>query len=131
MRNGSGFWSSAGRTIRQSLAALALLNDPTFVEASRVFAARIIREGGSEPSDCIDWAWRQALSREPSDAELAAMIILFDVAEAEYEANPDAAEDLLGVGLAPQPEDIKPAELAAWTTVARAIVNLNEFITRN
>ena len=113
------------------LAALALLNDPTFVEASRVFAERIVREGGAEPSDRIRWAWREALSREPSDTELAAMLNLLQISQDEYKNNPDATEDLLEVGLASLPEDVAPAELAAWTSVARGIVNLNEFIGRN
>lgn len=113
------------------LAALTLLNDPTFVEASRVFAARIIHEGGSTPSERIRWAWRQALSRDPTENELAAMTNLLEMSQAEYEGNAEAAEDALDVGMAAQPEDIAPAELAAWTIVARGIGNLNEFMTRN
>lgn len=113
------------------LAALVLLNDPTFVEASRVFAARIIREGGADAEKRIRWAWREALSREPTRTELAAMRNLFELSMAEYASDPDAAEDLLDVGLAERPEDIAPGELAAWTMVARGVVNLGEFIGRN
>ena len=45
------------------LQSLVLLNDPTYVEAARVFAARIVKEGGAKPAERIDWAFRQALSR--------------------------------------------------------------------
>ena len=49
--------------------ALVLLNDPIYVEAARVFAARIIREGGKSLDERIGWAVRQALSRPATGAE--------------------------------------------------------------
>src|SRR5205823_10161178 len=49
--------------------ALVLLNDPTYVEASRAFAARILKECGSNSAARIEWAWRQALSRSPRPDE--------------------------------------------------------------
>jgi hypothetical protein len=48
-----------------------------------------------------------------------------------YSDDVEAATQLIGVGDLPVPDDIAPAELAAWTTVARAILNLHETITRN
>jgi hypothetical protein len=85
------------------LAALTLLNDPTFVEAARALADRIVHEGGTNTDARLAWAWRQVLSRRPNPRELARL------------------EPLLDDGAAP----------AAWTAVARVILNLNESITRN
>ncbi|MCA9220833.1 MAG: DUF1553 domain-containing protein, partial [Planctomycetales bacterium] len=112
------------------LAALTLLNDPTFVEAARVFAERIMT-CDNETNARIRWAWRQALSREPTAEELAALADFAATSRDYYQAHPDDAEKLLGVGLANRPENVDAAELAAWTNVARAILNLNETITRN
>src|SRR5207253_7078332 len=52
------------------LQALVLLNDPTYVEAARVFAERIVREGGQSVEDRLNWAFRQALSRRPRPEEV-------------------------------------------------------------
>lgn len=112
-------------------AALVLLNDPTFLEAARVFAVRILKEGGASTDDRLRWAWRVALSRDPQDRELTTLETLLQQDLAEFKADPQSAEQLLKVGLAPLPAELAPAELAAWTSVARAIFNLNEFITRN
>jgi hypothetical protein len=112
-------------------AALVLLNDPTFVEAARAFAARMVREGGPSVDDRIRWAWREALSRHPSELELGMLRSLYDRDREEYRANAEAAIQLLTIGLAAPPADMAPEELAAWTSVARAILNLNETITRN
>ena len=50
---------------------------------------------------------------------------------AEYKADPKASEALLKVGAKPATKDIDPAELAAWTSVARTVLNLHAVITRN
>ncbi len=113
------------------LAALVLLNDPTFVEAARVFAARILREGGSSPDERIRWAWQTSLSRPPTDRELAATKRLLEAERLSFAADPAAAPQLLKTGLAPIPPGLDPTELAAWTSVARTLFNLNEFVTRN
>ena len=111
--------------------ALALLNDPTYVEASRVFAARIIKEGGHEPEARIRWAWREALDRVPRPDESDTTRALVAKHLAEYRSDAKAAEAVLKVGAAPIPEGSDLAELAAWTSVARVILNLHETITRN
>jgi mono/diheme cytochrome c family protein len=113
------------------LQALTLMNDPTFVEAARVFAARIVREGGTDVGQRLRWGWRTALGREPSDREADILARLYAQNRAQYEADRAAAEKLLSVGLAPRPADLDPRELAAWTAVARAIFNVSEAITRN
>ncbi|MEQ2007970.1 MAG: PSD1 and planctomycete cytochrome C domain-containing protein [Limisphaerales bacterium] len=111
--------------------ALVLLNDPTYVESARAFAARIVKEGSGDAAARINWAWKQALSRAPRPDELATARALYDKHLAQYKADPKAAESLLKVGLAPLPSAADQAELAAWTSVARVILNLHETITRS
>ena len=111
--------------------ALALLNDPTYVEAARAFAARILKEGGHNATSRIEWAWRQALSRAPRPDEMSTARVLLDRHLAEYRRDPQAAESLSKVGLLLAPKDVDLAELAAWTNIARVILNLHEIITRS
>lgn len=110
--------------------ALTLLNDPTYVETARVFAGRIIKEGGDTPEDRIKWAYHQALSRQPSDKELEIVTVLFEKHKTEFSSNPDSAKTLVAVGEAPETQGIEPTELASWTSIARVILNLHETITR-
>jgi len=111
--------------------ALVLLNDPTYVEAARAFAVRILKEGGADAASRIRWAWRQALSRAPRADEMSTVRALLDRHIAEYQRDPQAATALTKVGLSPVPKDVDSAELAAWTNVARVILNLHETITRS
>jgi len=113
------------------LQALVLLNDPNFVEGARVFAEKIIHEGGKSNEQRFTFAYRQALSRPPKPEEIKVLTVLLDKHRADFARDKEAAKKLLSVGDWPQPKDIDPAELAAWTSVARVILNLNETITRN
>lgn len=113
------------------LASLVLLNDPTFVEAARAFAARILTEGGDTTDERLGWAWRTVLSRPPTTAELNVLHDLLNADLQEYTADPDAASALLEVGMYEPPPSLDRIELAAWTSVARALFNLNETHTRN
>lgn len=112
------------------LAALNLLNDPTFVEASRAFAQRILTEADGDDAERIAWAMRSATAREPSEREVAVLLDLLNAARVYYEANPAEAGKLLGVGIAPRDQTLEAAEHAAWAEAARAILNLHETITR-
>ena len=111
--------------------ALALLHDPTYVEAARAFAARILREGSGDENARIAWAWRQALARTPQRQEIATLRALLDKHRGQYRADRSAAEAYLSVGSTKPPADLDAAELAAWTNVARALLNLHETITRS
>lgn len=108
-----------------------LLNDPTYVEASRALAVRVLQEGGSDTKARLTWAWRQVLSRAPRPDELETIQPLLDKHLAEYRADPAAAEALLKIGLTPLPPNADQAELAAWTNIARVILNLHETTTRS
>jgi len=106
------------------------LNDPTYVEAARAFAARILKDGGGSDDARLNWAWRQALQRVPRDDERTVSKSLLEKQMTRFTKSPDDATKLLHDGLSPAPADLPPAELAAWTSVARVILNLHETITR-
>ncbi|MCB1236976.1 MAG: DUF1553 domain-containing protein, partial [Verrucomicrobiae bacterium] len=112
-------------------AALVLLNDPTFVEAARVFAARVVAEGGESVASRLDFACRVALSRSPDAEESRLLENLLVTTRGEYDSDPAAAKALLKIGLKTAPADLDPVELASWTAVARAILNQSETVTRN
>ena len=111
--------------------ALVLLNDPTYVEAARVFAARILTECSGDTTQRITWTVKQALQRQPSAAELKTLSALFAQQLADYQKEPAAAAELLKTGAAPVAPSLNPSELAAWTHVARVLLNLHETITRS
>ena len=120
------------RTVNTPLAALTLLNDPTFVEAARAFGARIISEGGETDEQRFQFAFGHAVSRSPDDVEDGILKKLLATQRAHYQQHPEEAKKLVAIGLAPMPsDDLDTAELAAWTAVARVILNMNEAISRN
>ena len=111
--------------------ALVLLNDPTYVEAARVFATHILQEKSGATDDRLTWAWRQALQRDPTETEKQTMRKLLEERLADYRKDAAAAGAILKVGIAPLPSGVDQAELAAWTHVARVLLNLHETITRS
>jgi len=113
------------------LASLTLLNDPTFVEAARAFAQRILTEGGNDDAARLNFAFENAVSRTPDAAERDVLAALLASARGSFEKDEAAATKLDSVGLSKTEESLDDKELAAWTTVARAILNLNETNTRN
>ncbi len=113
------------------LQSLVLLNDPSYVEAARALAEITIRQGGATTADRLNFAFRRAISRTATADEMAVLEQLLESHLAEYNANPAAAAEVLSVGAKPAAEDLPKPELAAWTSVARTILNLHEVITRN
>ncbi|MCC9603853.1 PSD1 and planctomycete cytochrome C domain-containing protein [Stieleria sp. JC731] len=112
------------------LQALVLLNDPTFVEAARVFAERIMREGGSTIESKIDFAYQTAVSRSSDKAIQSALSDLYQSHLSQFQNDPEAASQVLSQGIAKVDQGLQPNELAAWTSVARVLLNLQESITR-
>jgi len=111
--------------------ALVLLNDPSYVECAEAFAVRILKEGGADASQRIDWACRQALQRAAGPVEKATLSALVEKHRAEYAKDPAAAEKLLTATQLAAPGEVDKGELAAWVNVARVLLNLHEVITRN
>jgi hypothetical protein len=109
--------------------ALTLLNDPTFVEASRAWAARLMSHSAESDAELLDRAFHRALARAPTAQEKDSLLKFLTAQRAVCQESPDDANKLLHVGLAPVPNDKSPSELAAWTQVCRVILNLHETIT--
>ena len=107
--------------------ALTLLNDPTFVEAARVLAARLLAKPAAE--DRLNAAFILAVGRGIKPTERAALEKLIADQRAYYAANPAEATKLLKIGLTPPPAD-DPAVHAAWTQACRVLLNSHEVITR-
>ena len=118
-------------TSNTPLQALVVLNDPTFVEAARVFAQNVLAKSGSSSSRRLDSAFRRAVGRPPSKSEKEELHKLLEGQIERYRKEPGEAKKLVTVGQAPLPANLDPPELAAWTAVCRAILNLHETITRS
>jgi hypothetical protein len=111
-------------------AALVLLNDPSFVEAARALASRILTEAQGDDQARLRWAWRVVLARDASSEEIELLAKLLNNHRAYFASDATAAEALTSVGISKRPENLSPAEWAAWTSVSRALLNLNETISR-
>lgn len=113
------------------LQALVLLNDPTYVEAARGLAERILTEAGNTDAARLEFAFQVVLSRSPREPEQTLLLKLLEKHRQEYQADPAAVEKLNQVGLKPLSPDVKPAEHAAWTSIARVLLNLHETLMRS
>lgn len=111
--------------------ALVLLNDPTYVEAARVLAERILKEGGADDSGRLRFLFREALQRDPSVREAQRLGGLLAKHRRDYASDPSSANDLLRTGDRPSDASLPTPELAAWTSVARVVFNLHESVTRS
>ena len=112
------------------LQALVLMNDPTYLEAARKLAERAMTEGGESPDSQLTFAFRLAVSRQPSPAESAVLLKTYQHQRAKYEQNPIAAKALLSHGDSPRNQSLNELDLAAWTAVMSLILNLDEAITK-
>jgi hypothetical protein len=110
--------------------ALTLLNDPTFVEAARVFATRLLVSSAPDDADRLNRAFLLAVSRPAKKEESESLLGFLKAQREHFQANAADVEKSIHVGLKPAPADIDKAELAAWTTVCRVVLNLHETITR-
>jgi hypothetical protein len=113
--------------------ALTLLNDPTFVEAARVLAARLLEaKAADNNADAarLDRAFLLAVSRPAKKMERESLLAFLKSQREHFQANAADAEKSLHIGLKPAPADLDKIELAAWTSVCRVILNLQETITR-
>jgi len=113
------------------LAALSLLNDPSMVEASRMFAERILKSGKKTDEEKIKFAFKASVSHGPDMYERKMLLKLLKKRREEFSKNKKAVDDLLKTGQHPVDKKLDKVEVAAWTSVARVLLNLNETITRN
>ncbi len=117
------------RRIRSNtpLQALTLLNDQAFVELAQGLAARVLKEGPANDAERIRYAFRLSLARHPSPAESQRLQQFLRQQLEEFRAAPQEAAALVPANLSSKPDN---TQLAAWTAVARVLLNLDEFITR-
>lgn len=112
------------------LQALDLMNEVTFVEASRKLAERMMSEGGSAPEARLQFGYNLVLARAPSARQKQVMLRLLGTFEERYKADPKAAGEYIHQGDSPLPANADAAQLAAYTGVASLILNLDEAITK-
>jgi hypothetical protein len=112
------------------LQALVLMNDPTYVEAARKLAERMLLEGGASTDDRIAFGFRLATGRRPAERERDVLRRLLGKQRALYGADAPLARQLLEVGESARRDGIAEPELAAWTIVATTILNLDETLTK-
>ena len=112
------------------LQALVLLNDPTYVEAARKFAERLLNSKSESNQSRIQLAIQLALGRNALEGEVDLILNLLAKHRAEYKADEKLAAEVLKNGESKATTSAPSVELAAWTSVARTILNLHETITR-
>ncbi|MEP3481171.1 MAG: PSD1 and planctomycete cytochrome C domain-containing protein [Fuerstiella sp.] len=113
------------------IAALTLLNDPTFVEAARAFAARCLDHKTDSDAERCRWAFQVAETRSPSPQELEILTTLLQRNRKLLAQSSSDAAEITRVGISEPNTQFEASELAAWTAVCRAILNLAETNTRN
>jgi hypothetical protein len=112
------------------LQALDLMNDIIFLEASRKLAERMLTEAGSDPANRINHAYELLLARPPKPAEEKILLSALSKFETTYQKDPKAADDFLNYGDSPRKPGIATSELAAYTSVASMLLNLDAVITK-
>lgn len=112
------------------LQALALMNDPVYVEAARALATRILRHTATDLDARIDYAFRLVLGRRPTAREVEVLTAACRREFERYAQDREGANRLIHVGASRPPVDVDIAELAAWTVVASTLLNLDETITK-
>jgi hypothetical protein len=110
------------------LQALVLLNDPVFFEAAQSLAARVLQECRGDFASRINYLYRLGLSRPAQQQEIGELGALFSEELKLCQTDPEAAFAL--AGQQPLPDGVDKSEAAAWVGLARTVLNLDEFITR-
>jgi len=119
-----------GRT-NTPLQAFVTLNDPVFIEASQALARRVLNDqAGKSTADQMQWLFKLCLSRAPTAPEQQRLLALLSDALKTYQADSTLALKLATDPLGPLPPTLKASDLAAWTTVANVVINLDEFVMR-
>lgn len=113
-----------------AMQALNLMNDPTYLEASRHLAVRMMKHGGILSQDRISYGFQIVLARKPFPTELNLLHQSLQQRLDEFQAYPEQAKAFLDVGHSPIQKDIPAVDLAAYTLTASTLLNLDETLTR-
>jgi len=111
------------------LQALVVMNDPQFVEASRVLAAKMMATG-TTAADRIKYGFKSLTGRAPRDQELSILLDLYQQEYVDFQRNPRRVTSLLKVGEYPVDNKVNKTELASHTIVASTIMNFDEFLIK-
>lgn len=111
------------------LQAMVMLNDPVYIEAAQALARRMI-EAADSPEVRIQQAYRWCLSRPPQFDELNALMDLYRRAHRRYAEDTEAAKKMASDPIGELPDEIDPADAAAWTVVANVLLNLDELLVK-
>lgn len=111
------------------LQALVVMNDPQFVEASRVLAQNMLKKGKTVDEQ-IDYAFTALTSRRPDQKEKAILKDLYNEELADFSHNPARVKAILGAGEYPMDKALNPAQVAASTIVASTVMNFDEFLIK-
>ena len=112
------------------LAALTLMNDEQFVEASRCLGQRMMQEGGATEAERAAYGFRLVATRRPAAEETDVLVGVYRENLARFRADEAAAGKLIRVGESEPLATLDACELAAWTVVGNLLLNLDETITR-
>lgn len=112
------------------LQALTALNEMVFVEAARNLGQRILLHGGDSMADQIEFAFRTVATRSPTDKELALLTEAYRDYREAFAGEEEAARQLIAVGESEPDPSLAPIALAAATTLANALLNLDEVLTK-
>jgi hypothetical protein len=112
------------------LQALDLMNDVTYLEASRKLAERVMKERRSSADERLALAFRLVVARSPTPREARVLGDALAGYLDEYKANPEAAAKYLSQGESPRDEELDVSELAAYATLASMMLNMDETITK-
>lgn len=112
------------------LQALAGLNEPTLLEAARVFAQRIMSSKESDAREKIDFAFRLCLARKPTASEQQRLLSFYQQQLESFQHDASAADTLLNVGSFERLPGADCPTLAAWMMVANVLLNLDETLTK-
>lgn len=112
------------------LQALTLMNDVTYLEAARVLAQKMMREGGKSPEERLDNGFQRVLARKPTKEELNILKTGWVKKRATYQNDLRAARELRAIGEAPIDMGLDLAELAAYTVAASTLLNLDEVVNK-
>ncbi len=112
------------------LQALNLMNDETYLEASRRLAERMLEEGGSTRLARVAYGFRLVTARWPRPSEQTALFEALERFEEDFESRPQEALDYLSAGESARNENLNPQELASYAGLASVILNLDEAITK-
>src|SRR5437773_9312139 len=123
---------SCPRRVRSNtpLQALTTLNEKTFVEAAQALGLRVMKEGGPDNRSRASFAFRLCTGRPATEPELKSLLSFWDEQYKYFEDATAAAVQVSSQSVTNPPPDVNLHKAAAWAMVSRAILNLDETITK-